>query len=138
MKKLILLSLILLRMWGFLSAQKVPYNVVFDITSKDTVVHQMVMRWVKEIVNDDPSANVEVVFYGKSLDMITKDRSVVADSVVKYAANKHVSFRVCEVALKNNNIEKSQLLDGVGTVPDGIYEIISKQHAGWGYIKASR
>ena len=34
--------------------------------------------------------------------------------------------------------QKSQLLEGVGTVPDGIYEIISKQHQGWGYIKAAR
>jgi intracellular sulfur oxidation DsrE/DsrF family protein len=45
---------------------------------------------------------------------------------------------VCAVALKNNNLDKSQLLPGVETVPDGIYEIISKQHEGWGYIKASR
>ena len=51
---------------------------------------------------------------------------------------KNVSFRVCEGAMKNNKVEKSQLLDGVGTVPDGIYEIISKQHEGWGYIKAAR
>jgi len=119
-------------------AQKAPYNVVFDVTSKDTVVHQMVMRWVKEILVADPKANVEVVFYAKSLNMITKDSSVVADDVMKYATYKNVSFRVCEVAMKNNKIEKSQLLTGVGTVPDGIYEIISKQHEGWGYIKASR
>lgn len=138
MKKFFLFLSAMLGIWHFTYAQKAPYNVVFDITSKDTVVHQMVMRWVKEITTADPNANVEVVFYGKSLDMITKDRSVVADSVIKYSANTHVKFRVCEVALKNNNIDKSQLLQGVGTVPDGIYEIISKQHEGWGYIKAGR
>ena len=44
----------------------------------------------------------------------------------------------CEVAMKNNGIEKDQLLEGVGTVPDGIYEIISKQYEGWGYIKAAQ
>lgn len=137
MKKLIVLSAAML-MFCNLSAQKAPYNVVFDVTSKDTVVHQMVMRWVKEIIKDYPDANVEVVFYGKSLDMITKDKSVVADTLVKYASHKNVSFRVCEVAMKNNYVEKSQLLEGVSTVPDGIYEIISKQHEGWGYIKASR
>jgi uncharacterized protein len=138
MKKFIFLLSIMLSIWHFMYAQKTPYNVVFDITSKDTVVHQMVMRWVAGILKDYPAANIEVVFYGKSLDMITKDRSVVADSVMKYAANKNVAFKVCEVALKNNNIDKSQLLQGVGTVPDGIYEIISKQYEGWGYIKASR
>jgi uncharacterized protein len=27
------------------------------------------------------------------------------------------------------------LLPGVGTVPDGIYEIVAKQQDRWGYIK---
>src|SRR5688572_26486907 len=138
MKKFIPVSAIIMCMFSFVSAQKAPYNVVFDVTSKDTVVHQMVMRWVGEILTTDPNANIEVVFYAKSLDMVTKDKSVVADAVMKYAASKNVAFRVCEVAMKNNNVEKSQLLNGVGMVPDGIYEIISKQHAGWGYIKAAR
>lgn len=137
MKKIFILYLFIL-LSGNLIAQKAPYNVVFDVTTKDTIVHQMVIRWVKEILAADPNANVEVVFYAKSLNMITKDSSVVADDVMKYAAYKNVSFRACEVALKNNKVEKSQLLTGVGTVPDGIYEIISKQHEGWGYIKAAR
>jgi len=120
------------------NGQKAPYNVVFDVTSKDTVVHHMVIHWVEEIMESDPSAKIEIVFYSKSLDMITKDKSVVADQVMKYSANKNISFRVCAIAMKNNNVQKSQLLPGVETVPDGIYEIISKQHEGWGYIKAAR
>ena len=136
MKKFILLFLSLISF--NLYAQKAPYRVVFDVTSSDTVVHKMVMRWVNEILTIDPAAEVEVVFYSKSLDMITKDKSIVADNIIKFAAKKNVAFRVCEVAMKNNGVEKSQLLDGVGTVPDGIYEIISKQYARWGYIKAAR
>src|SRR5690349_11455256 len=114
MKKFVFVLSVMLSVWHFIYAQKAPYNVVFDVTSKDTVVHQMVMRWVREILTADPNANVEVVFYAKSLDMVTKDKSVVADSVMKYAASKNVKFRVCEVAMKNNNVEKSQLLNGVG------------------------
>ena len=102
------------------------------------MVHQMVVKWIKEILTTSPDANIEVVFYAKSLDMITREKSVVADDVIKLAANKNVTFQVCEVAMKNNMVDKSQLLTGVKTVPDGIYEIISRQHDGWGYIKASR
>jgi len=120
------------------NAQKVPYRVVFDVTSQDTVVHQMVMRWVKEITNSVPDAQIEVVYYAKSLDMISKDKSVVAKDVVDYAAKKNVTFKVCEAAMKRNGVAKDQLLSGVTTVPDGIYEIISRQHEGWGYIKAAR
>ena len=37
----------------------------------------------------------------------------------------------------NQKLDKSQLLTGVQIVPDGIYEIVSKQQEGWGYIKVS-
>lgn len=135
MKKILILFLLLS---NGLFAQKAPYKVVFDVTSSDTVLHKMVVRWVSEIVDADSSAQIEVVYYAKSLDMITKDKSIVADKVMKLSAKKNVAFKVCEVAMKNNNVEKSQLLEGVGIVPDGIYQIISRQHEGWGYIKAAR
>ncbi|MBC7885842.1 MAG: DsrE family protein [Saprospiraceae bacterium] len=125
-------------MSNILFGQKTPYKVVFDVTTKDTVVHQMVMRWVKEIVKSTPDAEIEVVYYAKSLDMITKGKSVVADEVIMYASKNNVTFKVCEAAMKNNKVDKDQLLAGVQMVPDGIYEIISRQHEGWGYIKASR
>ena len=138
MKKIFLIVAFVFTSCEILFAQSAPYNVVFDVTSKDTVVHQMVIRWIKEITSMRPDANIEIVFYSKSLDMVTKDKSNVQDDVLKFAATKNVMFRVCEVAMKNNGVEKSQLLPGVSTVPDGIYEIISKQHEGWGYIKAAR
>ena len=138
MKKLLFSTLLLLTVYTFSAAQKAPYNVVFDVTSSDTIVHQMVIRWIKEITTADPKANVEIVYYAKSLGMVTQGKSVVAADVQKFAAMKNVTFNVCEVAMKNNNVEKSQLLTGVRTVPDGIYEIISRQHEGWGYIKAAR
>jgi intracellular sulfur oxidation DsrE/DsrF family protein len=138
MKRFIFILSCTFLLGNVLSAQKAPYKVVFDVTSKDTVIHQMVIRWIKEIMNMVPTAEIEVVYYAKSLDMITKDKSVVADDVIKYAGQKNISFKVCEVAMKNNGVDKSQLLAGVKTVPDGIYEIISRQHDGWGYIKAAR
>lgn len=120
-----------------LQAQK-NYNVVFDLTSRDSTDHKNVIRWLNEITNAEPSANVEVVLYGKSLDMVTRDKSTVADAVQNLAKKNNVAFRVCQVAMKNNGVDQSMLLPGVQTVPDGIYEIITKQRQGWGYIKASR
>jgi intracellular sulfur oxidation DsrE/DsrF family protein len=138
MKKLIPILALLLIATGPLRAQKAPYNVVIDVTSPDTLVHQMVIRWVGEITSADPNAKVEVVFYAASLDMVTQGRSVVADGLKKYTGNPNVAFNVCEVAMKNKHLTKDQLLAGIRTVPDGIYEIVQRQHDGWGYIKASR
>jgi intracellular sulfur oxidation DsrE/DsrF family protein len=39
--------------------------------------------------------------------------------------------------MKANSVDITQLVPGVQTVPDGIYEIITKQREGWGYIKVS-
>jgi len=119
------------------SAQSAPYNVVFDITSKDSADQKAVVRWLKAISESNSSAQLEVVLYGQSLDMITQGKSTVASDVTGLLENKNVSFKVCEIALKHHNLRKEQLLAGVQTVPDGIYEIITKQGNGWGYIKVS-
>jgi intracellular sulfur oxidation DsrE/DsrF family protein len=124
-----------LSIFSFVAVAQKDYRVVFDFTSKDTTDQRAVIRWVDGISKGDPNAKLEVVMYGQGLDLVTKGKSYVSADVVRLAANKNISFRVCEVAMKNHNIDKSQLLDGVGTVPDGIYEVISKQREGWGYIK---
>ena len=138
MKKIVMLCMLCLSLSVIAIAQTPDYKVVFDLTSKDPNVHQSVIRWLNGISKSDSNAQMEVVFYGKSLDMIVKDRSSVAADVIRLAENKNIAFRVCAVAMKNQNISESQLLPGVKTVPDGIYEVIAKQREGWGYIKAAQ
>ena len=121
----------------FLRAQSVPYNVVFDLTSSDTNDHKAVIRWLSLISKERSDAQLEVVLYGQSLDMVQKDKSTVAPALQQLIQNKNISVKVCAAAMKHHNIEASQLLPGVGIVPDGIYEIITKQKEGWGYIKAA-
>jgi uncharacterized protein len=118
-------------------SQVTDYKVVFDITTKDTNVHKAVIRWCNEITTAYPDAKLEVVYYAQSLEMITKGRSVVPDEIATLIKEKNVLFKVCSTAMRRWNIEKSQLLPGVTTVPDGIYEILQKQREGYGYIKAS-
>jgi len=137
MKKHIVLTALLLLLLHFSEAQTKDYKVVFDLTSKDTTDHKTVIRWLNGISQSNADARLEVVFYGQSLGMVTKDKSTVAEDIKKLTANKNISFKVCEAAMKRQNIDKSQLLPGIETVPDGIYEIMLKQNEGWGYIKAA-
>ena len=117
-------------------AQDKQYRVVFDLTSKDSLDQKAVMRWIKEVTAASPNAELEVVMYGKGLEMVIPERSAVSADVKEAMKNPKVSFKVCEIAMRNNKVDKTQLMPGVGTVPDGIYEIYSKQREGWGYIKA--
>ena len=136
MKK-ILLSVLTLFFCSFLLKAQKDYKVVFDLTSGDSLSQQTAIRWVNEITKAEPTAQVEVVMFGKGLPLALKDRSAVANDVTTLATNKNVAFKVCSIALANQKIDKSQLLPGVQTVPDGIYEIVSKQREGWGYIKVA-
>ena len=122
---------------GGLYAQTVPYNVVFDLTSKDTNDHKTVIHWLSAISKERPDAKLEVVLYGQSLDMVQKEKSSVASSLAQLTQNKNIAVKVCAASMKRHNISASDLLPGVAIVPDGIYEIIAKQKEGWGYIKAT-
>ena len=137
MKHIIILCAFLLACNAELFAQAKPYNVVFDITTGDTAVHQRVIRWVNSISKDYPDAKLEVVFYSKSLPMVEKGKSTVAMDVQKLAASNKVTFAVCEQAMKVHKVDKNMLLDGVRTVPDALYELVTKQAEGYGYIKVT-
>ena len=80
-------------------AQQKPYNIVFDLTTSDTATHQRVIRWINLILASHPDAKIEVVFYGKALDMVVKDKSTVAGDVIKLGTEKKVTFAACEHAI---------------------------------------
>ncbi|HLZ87032.1 MAG TPA: DsrE family protein [Puia sp.] len=118
-----------------LCAQSRNYKVVFDLSSKDTVNQQSITREIGLITDANPDAKIEVVIYGQGLDLAVKGRSRQEAAVQQLITGNKASFKVCAMTLKRNNIDKSELVPGVEVVPDGIYEIISRQQEGWGYIK---
>ena len=135
MRRMFFVALIALLIPGLLQAQRQPYRVVFDLTSRDTLDQRAVLRWLREVGTASPDAKMEVVMYGKGFELVMPERSAYVADVQNAMKNPNVTFTVCAIALRNNNIDKSQLLPGVGTVPDGIYELVSKQQDHWGYIK---
>lgn len=115
-----------------------PYKVVFDITSANPANQKQVVHEVALIKKHNPDAQLEVVIYGQALDMIIKDKSSFAEEIKKLTQQEGISFNVCHFAMDRQHLKKSDLVAGVGVVPDGIYEIISKQKQGWGYIKVAQ
>jgi uncharacterized protein len=119
----------------FAAAQTSNYKVVFDMSSRDTINQQAIVREIGLITGASPDAKLEIVIYGQGMDLVVKDRSSQQSAVEKIIADNKASFKVCAMTMKRTNIDKSQLIPGVEVVPDGVYEIISKQQQGWGYIK---
>jgi intracellular sulfur oxidation DsrE/DsrF family protein len=135
MKYPVAVALLIALSAGHLSAQSKPYNIVFDLTTSDTATHQRIIRWSRGIMESHPDAKVEIVLYGRALDMVVKGRSTVATDVIKLTTEKRVTIAVCEHTMQVFNIDKKQLLDGMVTVPDALYELVTKQAEGYGYIK---
>jgi intracellular sulfur oxidation DsrE/DsrF family protein len=111
------------------------YKVVFDLTSSDPIDQQAVLRWINEVKGVNPANEVEVVMYGRGLDLIIASKSARADEVAKAMAEHRARFTVCAIAMKNQQLDKSQLLPNMAIVPDGIGELVARQRDGWGYIK---
>ena len=121
----------------FVTGQTNKYKVVFDLTSKDSVNQQSVLREIGLIKQANPGAELEVVIYGQGLDFVVKNKSAQQEAIQKIIADEKATFKVCAMTMKRNNILPDQILPGVGIVPDGIYELITKQQEGWGYIKVA-
>ena len=136
MKRIAAVVLLVLATVGFVHAkQQAPYRVVFDLTSRDTLDQKAVLRWIKETSSTHPDVQAEVVMYAKGFELVMPERSAFTNEVKEAMKNPNVKFTVCAIALRNNNVDKSQLVSGAETVPDGIFEVVSKQQEGWGYIK---
>jgi intracellular sulfur oxidation DsrE/DsrF family protein len=121
---------------AFTFAQNPNYRVVFDMTSKDSVNQQSLLRQLKGISDGNPDAQLEVVVYGQALGLVMANGAQQA-AVSELIGKKNITFKVCGMAMKRQQIESSQLLPGVQVTPDGIYEIIQRQQQGWGYIKVA-
>jgi intracellular sulfur oxidation DsrE/DsrF family protein len=119
------------------NAQNKPVKILFDVTSKDSLTHQAVLRHVNGMASTYPNSNFEVVVYGGAISMVLKDKSTVSKAIETASVNKNVAFAVCAETMKRYNIDKDQLIRGVVVVPDAIMEIVTKQGEGWGYIKES-
>jgi intracellular sulfur oxidation DsrE/DsrF family protein len=138
MKRVLFVAGIAVLSVGFASRQaQHPYRVAFDLTSRDSLDQKAVVRWIREVTTASPKAQIEVVMYGKGFELVMPTKSTVIKDVEAALKNPNVSFKVCEIAMKNNQLDKSMFVAGTQTVPDGIRELTEKQQDKWGYIKAS-
>lgn len=134
MKRLYLsFALALIVTTAFCQNEKV--KIVFDVASSDIKVHESAIRHVKGMSESYPESEFEMVVYSGALSMMLQGQSTVKGQIEKLAQSDNVSLKVCALALKRHGLTDGDLISGVGTVPDGIMELVEKQEQGWGYIK---
>ncbi len=117
------------------AARSQEVKIVFDVTSDDPKIHSSTMRHIKAMSTAYPNSTFELVIYSGALPMVLKDKSALTQEITEVVSQENVTINVCAMTLKRYDLDKSDLIQGVGTVPDGILEIVQRQSEGWGYIK---
>ena len=119
-------------------AQTKTHRVLFALLSSDEADWRITIgninNLIKGLAPDD--VEVEVVAYAQGLSLV-KNGSSMAKEVAELQ-EKHVKFVACQNAMRMQHVEAKDLLPGVGMVPAGIVEVVTKQEQGWTYIKAGR
>jgi uncharacterized protein len=140
MKKTVLSVTALALLLGYAAVSQTPaapkHHVVFQLSEEDgpawnsLVVH--VNNTMKSLA-DDGGSQVEVVFYGPGLSMLTKSNKPF-EGRLKQLSDSGVKLLACRNAMKMRNVKSEDLFSFAGEVDSGIAEIVRKQEAGWAYI----
>jgi uncharacterized protein len=76
------------------STQPKPYKVVFDLTSADPLDQRAVIRWIKEVSGVNPKTEMEVVMYGRGLDLVVSGKTTMASEVTEAMSAAKARFNV--------------------------------------------
>ncbi len=118
------------------SAQKKQHKIVFDMAGSDTADHNLIIRQVNNVLKISPQTKIEVVFHGKALYALVKEKTTVKEKLDDLVINKQVIIAACNNSMTRLNISKSELISSAIVVPVAMLELMDKQEKGWSYIKA--
>ena len=119
-----------------INAQKKQHKIIFDISSSDTADHSTVIRQVNNVLKASPQTKIEVVFHGKAVYALVKEKTTLNDKIDELINKKNVVIAACNNSLIRLNISKNELLSSAIVVPVAMLELMDKQEKGWSYIKA--
>lgn len=119
-------------------AQNEPIKVVFDVTSSNPDVHRTAAKHLRLMAEAYPESEFELVVYSGAIKMVDRKSSVAGETLEEVVKRNNVSVVVCAQTMKRHKMGMDDLIPGVGSVPDGIFEIVKLQKEGWGYIKEAQ
>ncbi len=97
------------------------------------------LRNIKNHLDVDPQARIVVVTHAQGIDFLMqgakdKNGSEYAGPV-SALVSRGVTFEVCEITLKNRNIDKNQFIFEATFTPSGVVRLAKLQQQGSAYIK---
>jgi uncharacterized protein len=140
MNKKLLVVLVPALLLGYAAISQTPaapkHHVVFQMSEAEGSAWNSLVLHVNNTMKalaDDGGSQVEVVFYGPGLAMLTK-ASTAYEGQLKQLSDSGVKLVACRNAMKMRNVKTEDLFPFAGQVDSGIAEMVRKQEAGWAYV----
>ena len=110
-------------------------RVVIQVSDADPGKWNLALNNARNLQSDLGAANVdvEVVAYGPGIGMLKIDSTV--SGRVDEATAAGVKVVACEISMKGQKLTRADMLNGIGYVPAGVVELMSRQQQGWAYIR---
>ena len=110
-------------------------RVVIQVSDSDQGKWNLALNNAKNIQTDLGAANVdiEIVSYGPGIDMLKLDSPV--GGRIGEATTAGVKVIACENTMRGQKLTRADMLNGIGYVPAGVVELMSRQQQGWAYIR---
>ena len=110
-------------------------RVVIQVSDSDQGKWNLALNNAKNIQTDLGAANVdiEIVTYGPGIDMLKLDSPVAGR--IGEATTAGVKVIACENTMRGQKLTRADMLNGIGYVPAGVVELMSRQQQGWAYIR---
>ena len=116
-----------------------PVKVVYHM-NEDVARAPQALRNVRNHLSVDPKAKIVMVMHAAGINFLMRDAKDANGNpfevTVQDLKAQGVEFRVCEITLKQRNIQRSQLIEDVAYVPSGVAEVSRLQiQEGYAYLK---
>lgn len=97
------------------------------------------LKGLRNHLDVDPGAKIVGVTHAEGVDMLMEAAKVANGTefapLVSALATRGVSFEICEITLKNRNLQKEQFIQEAAFTPSGVVRIAKLQGQGFAYLK---
>jgi len=110
-------------------------KMVIQVSDNDPAKWNLALNNAKNIQKDLGKANVEleIVAYGPGINML-KGESEVGNRINE-TVESGVKVLACQNTMRNQKLNKEDMLASIAYVPAGVVEIMQRQHLGWAYLR---
>ena len=139
MKTLLIAAAITAASLGVSAAPGDPVKVVYHMNDGVEKAPQF-LRNIRNHLSVEPKAKIVVVTHAAGINFLKRDaqdrNGNPFEVAVQTLVSEGVEFRVCEITLKSEGVDRKQMIDDVSYVPSGVAEIARLQlQEGFAYLK---